>query len=51
MTISEPNPEIRPIGEEPAEFVESPDDDPDTADNDEDVDPTARPSGSPPATG
>ena len=51
MTISEPNPDVGPVGEEPAEFLESPDDDRDTPDNEEHVDPTARPSGSPPATG
>jgi hypothetical protein len=52
MTISEPNPDVRPIGEEPAEFIEPGDGGEDERDGrDDDVDPTARPSGSPPATG
>ena len=50
MTISEPNPDVRPIGEEPAEYLEAPDDDGDARETEEHVDPTARPSGSPPAT-
>jgi hypothetical protein len=46
MTIYEPNDEVRPTGQEPAEFIE-----PQRADGDEseeDADPSARPSGSPP---
>jgi hypothetical protein len=50
MTISEPNPDVRPIGEDPAEYLESPADDRDADENEEHVDPKARPSGSPPAT-
>jgi len=48
MTISQPNPDVRPTGEEPAEFMEAPEDEP-RDERDEDVDPTARPSQSPPA--
>jgi hypothetical protein len=47
MTIYEPNPEVRPVGDEPAEFVEAPDLDPTEIDEDH-PDPTARPSGMPP---
>ena len=50
MTISEPNPDVGPIGEEPAEFVEPTEyERHDEESEDDDVDPTARPSGSPPA--
>jgi hypothetical protein len=44
MTIYEPNDEIRPTGQEPAEFIdpEGPDEDV----SDEDADPSAPPSGS-----
>ena len=45
MTIFEPNPDVRPTGEEPAEFLEDSDED----ESEEDVDPSARPTGSPPA--
>jgi hypothetical protein len=48
MTISEPNPDVRPTGEEPAEFVE-PQGDEERDESDDDVDPSARPSQSPPA--
>jgi hypothetical protein len=48
MTISEPNPDVRPTGEEPAEFVEPPEDEP-RDEREADVDPRARPSQSPPA--
>jgi len=47
MTISEPNPDVRPTGEEPAEFLEPAGDEPE--DQDDAVDSAARPSGSPPA--
>jgi hypothetical protein len=50
MTISEPNPDVRPTGEEPGEFVDEPDERQERRERDDDVDPTARPSGSPPAT-
>jgi hypothetical protein len=43
MTFSEPNPEVRPIGEEAAEFLE-----PERETDDAPVDPTAVPTGSPP---
>jgi hypothetical protein len=52
VTISQPNPDVRPTGEEPAEFLDPPDDDRDRRGEDGDdeaVDPTARPTGSPPA--
>jgi hypothetical protein len=49
MTISEPNPDVGPIGEEPAEFVEPGEyEDDDEHEEDDELDPTARPSGSPP---
>jgi hypothetical protein len=46
MTFSEPNPDVRPVGDEPAEFVEAPGLAPE--ETDDDPDPTARPSGTPP---
>ena len=48
MTISEPNPDVRPTGEEPAEFVE-PAEEGSRDEREDDVDPKARPSQSPPA--
>jgi hypothetical protein len=49
MTISQPNPDVYPTGEEPAEYLDPSGDDAHEEDADEDVDPTARPTGSPPA--
>jgi len=45
MTFYEPNPEVRPTGEEPGEFV---DDGPLNADAAAGTDPTRRPTGTPP---
>jgi hypothetical protein len=44
MTFSEPNPDVRPTGEEAGEFVEPPLAD----DGDQHADPKARPTGAPP---
>ena len=52
MTISEPNPDVRPTGEEAAEFIEPPTDAQDEEgeqDEQDDIDPKRRPSKSPPA--
>ena len=45
MTFHEPNPDVRPTGEEAGEFV---DDGPLTSDPAAGTDPTRRPTGSPP---
>jgi len=45
VTFHEPNPDVRPTGEEAGEFV---DDGPLSADDEPDGDPTRRPTGSPP---
>ena len=47
MTISEPNPDVRPTGEEPAEFLEPVGNE--EREHEDDVEPSARPSQSPPA--
>ena len=47
MTFSEPNPDVRPTGEEAGEFV---DDGPLTSDPAAGTDPTRRPTGTPPLT-
>lgn len=47
MTFSEPNPEVRPTGEEAGEFV---DDGPLASDPAAGTDPTRRPTGTPPLT-
>jgi hypothetical protein len=48
MTIYEPNDDVEPTGQEPAEFIDPHEPDEDVSD--EDADPSARPSGSPPRT-
>ena len=45
MTFHEPNPDVKPTGEEAGEFL---DDGPLSGDDEGDGDPTRRPTGSPP---